>query len=172
VKVLKITDILGINSTTDQQTKIHSGEAFTLWQHLAQRYDIFELTDIFENFANDVVFKAILALGLKSLNDEITQIENELNKYGISLPPRPPKSINTPSNTEILRDELMFRIILMGIQSFVYQQVQSLLQMQNPALIAMFDKFLKNEISLFKKLYSYGKLKGWVYIPPSYHPSS
>ena len=86
MKVLKITDILGINSTTDQQTKIHSGEAFTLWQHLAQRYDIFELTDIFENFANDVVFKAILALGLKSLNDEITQIENELNKYGISLP--------------------------------------------------------------------------------------
>ena len=66
----------------------------------------------------------------------------------------------------------MFRIILMGIQSFVYQQVQSLLQMQNPALIAMFDKFLKNEISLFKKLYSYGKLKGWVYIPPSYNPSS
>ncbi|MGI6226431.1 MAG: DUF3231 family protein, partial [Peptococcales bacterium] len=147
-------------------------EAFALWQHLTQRYDIFELTEIFQNFANDIEFKAILALGMKTLSDEITQIEKELNKYGIPLPPRPPKSINTPSNTEILRDELMFRIIYMGIQNFVSKQTQSMLQMQHPDLVAMLDKFLKTEISITKKLSGYGKLKGWLFIPPSYNPNS
>ena len=110
--------------------------------------------------------------GTKTLSDEITEIENQLNKYGVPLPPRPPRSINTPSNTEILRDELMFRIIFMGIQNFIQQQTQSLLQMQHPNLVAMFDKFVKNEVSISKKLSSYGKLKGWTFIPPSYNPGS
>jgi len=169
---LKFTDILGTTTTTEQQTKIHSGEAFALWQHLVQRYDIYELTDIFQNFANDIEFKAILGLGTKTISDEIIKIENELNKYGVPLPPRPPKSINSPSNTEILRDELMFRIVFMGIQNFISQQTQSMLQMQNPDLVTMFDKFVKNEVSITHKLSSYGKLKGWLFIPPSYNPTS
>lgn len=171
VKNLKFTNILGTTTTTEQ-TKIHSGEAFALWQHLVQRYDIYELTDIFQNFANDIEFKAILVLGTKTLNDEIIKIEDQLNKFGIPLPPRPPKSINTPSNTEILRDELMFRIVYMGIQNFVSQQTQSLLQMQHPDLATMLDKFVKHEISIAQKISSYGKLKGWLFIPPSYNPTS
>ncbi|MFZ7103318.1 MAG: DUF3231 family protein [Peptococcaceae bacterium] len=169
---MKLTDFFGTTTTTSQQTKIHSGEAFALWQHLVQRYDIYELTDIFENFANDFEFRSILGLGTKTLNDEITKIEIELNKYGIPLPPRPPKSINTPSNTEILRDELMFRIVFMGIQNFVSQQTQSMLQMQHPDLVIMFDKFIRNEISITNKLSAYGRLKGWLFIPPSYNPTS
>ena len=59
----------------------------------SQRYDIRELTDIFQNFAQDLEFKAILSLGLKVLDNEITTMEEEMNRLGIPLPPRPPKSV-------------------------------------------------------------------------------
>jgi hypothetical protein len=144
---------------------------FGLWQHLVQRYDIRELTDIFQNFAQDLEFKAILSLGLKVLDNEITTMEEEMNRLGIPLPPRPPKSINTPINTEILRDELMFRIIYMGIQYFISQHVNTILQMQNPRLRDEFIKIEGTEIDLYTKLTKYGKLKGWLFIPPSYSKS-
>lgn len=41
-----------------------------------------------------------------------------MDTYGIPLPPRPPKSINTPANTEVIRDELIFRLVYMEIQKF------------------------------------------------------
>ena len=97
-----IDSLLGgskITAAQEQQT-VHTGEVFGLWQHLVQRYDVRELTDIFQNFANDVEFKAILSLGMKVLDNQIAIMENEMNKLGVPLPPRPPKSINTPSNTK------------------------------------------------------------------------
>jgi hypothetical protein len=42
-----------------EQKKVHTGEVFGLWQHLTQRYDIRELTDIFKNFAKDAEFRAL-----------------------------------------------------------------------------------------------------------------
>lgn len=158
-------------TTTQQQQKVHTGEVFGLWQHLVQRYDIRELTDIFQNFANDIEFKAILTLGLNALDDEITLLEDEMNKLGIPLPPRPPKSINTPSNTEILRDELMYRIIYWGIQNFLSQHTNTILQMQNPGLRVKFIDMQRKEVDLFTKMGDYGKLKGWIFIPPAYNQS-
>ena len=112
--------ILGMGKTTSQQQEsIHTGEAFEIWQHLVMRYDVYELTDIFLNFVSDIEFKALLAYGIGVLQKRIDQIEKEMSRLGIPLPPRPPKSINTPANTEILRDELMFRTIYMGIQNFL-----------------------------------------------------
>jgi hypothetical protein len=53
--------ILGTSKTTAQeQESIHTGEAFEIWQHLVMRYDVYELTDIFQNFASDIEFKLAL----------------------------------------------------------------------------------------------------------------
>jgi hypothetical protein len=146
--------------------KPHCGEVFCLWQHLTQRYDILELTQIFQNFAHDIDFKAILTTGLKILNDEIELIEKQMNYFDIPLPPRPPKSANTPTNTEILRDAIMFRIIYSGIQNFVTQQTKSMLSVEKEHLKSMFVKMLETETNLYDKLASYGKAKGWLYVPP------
>lgn len=168
---MEIVDtIFGINTTPMKlQKQLHCGEVFSLWQHLIRRYDILELTDIFQNFAHDAEFKAILSLGLRVLNEETSQLEEQMNKFGIPLPPRPPKSINSPTNTEILRDELMFRIIYTGIQNFVVQQVNTLISIQFPSLRDIFLKMEKKELDIFIKMSDYGKLKGWVQIPPSYN---
>jgi hypothetical protein len=95
-------------------------------------------------------------------------MENQMNKIGIPLPPRPPKSINTPANTEVLRDELMFRTIFMGIQNFLSQHVRSIIVTENKELLEMFQRFEKSEMEFFTKLRKYAKLKGWIFIPPKY----
>lgn len=161
--------ILGIGKTTAQQQQtIHTGEAFEIWQHLVMRYDVYELTDIFQNFASDFEFKALLAYGLKMLQVSINEIEVEMNRLGIPLPTRPPKSINTPANTEILRDELMFRTIYMGIQNFLNEHQRTVLMMKNPKLRDIFLKMQKDEINLYTHVVKYGNLKGWLHVPPEY----
>ena len=161
--------ILGAGTTTAQQQQtIHTGEAFEIWQHLVMRYDVFELTDIFQNFASDTEFKALLSFGLKMLQVNIDKIEVEMNRLGIPLPPRPPKSINTPANTEILRDELMYRTIYMGIQNFLNEHQRTVLMMKNPKLRDMFMKMQREEIALYTRVVTYGNLKGWLHVPPEY----
>jgi len=155
-----------VGSSGANKFKPSCGEVHGLWQHLVQRYDVLELTQTFQNFAHDLDFKAILTKGIGILEKEINFLEQEIDKLAIPLPPRPPKSINNPINTEILRDELMFRLIYCGIQNFVVQQTKSLLMFQDGHLKDRFTKMLLTEIDLYKKLTSYGNLKGWLHVPP------
>ena len=165
--------IIGVGKTTSQQQQsIHTGEAFEIWQHLVMRYDVYELTDIFQNFASDTEFKALLAFGLNMLQVNIDVIEKEMSRLGIPLPPRPPKSINTPANTEILRDELMFRTIYMGIQNFLNEHQRTVLMMKNPKMRDIFMKMQREEITLYTRVVAYGNIKGWLHVPPEYKGSS
>jgi len=155
-------------TTAQEQQTIHSGEAFEAWQHLVMRYDILELTDIFQSLANDPEFKVILTYGIRILNGEIEQIEGQLIKLGIPLPPRPPKSVNPTVDSEILRDQLMFRTVIMGIQNFLNEHLRTILMMQNTTLRNMFVKMMESETQMYAKLFAYGKLKGWLHVPPEY----
>jgi len=158
------------NRISDKQTKVHTGEVFQLWTHLVMRYDIYELTDIFQNYAHDIEFKAMLSFGMNVLQNEINEIEKEMDNLGIALPPRPPKSINTSGNTEVLRDELMFRIVYMGIQNFMSEHLRNVRMMHSPRLRAMSIRMGRNETDFFVKMSDYGELKGWLFIPPAYNP--
>jgi len=160
------------DKSPENQDKVHSGEIFQLWQHLTMRYDIRELTDVFQNFASDIEFKALLTYGMNMLDEEINIIEKKMDHFGIPLPPRPPKSISSPTNTEVLRDHLMFRIIYMGIQNFLTQQTNSILAMQNHDLRDMFIKMKEKELNAFIKMTEYGKIKGWLHVPPGYNPGT
>lgn len=159
--------VFGKTTAQEQQT-IHAGEAFEAWQHLVMRYDIYEITDIFNNYANDAEFKVILGYGLNILSKEIEQIEDQLTRLGIPLPKRPPKSTNTTTNSEVLRDELMFRIIIMGIQNFLNEHLRTILMMQNPILRDMFMTMMETETKVYTRFFAYGKLKGWLHVPPEY----
>lgn len=166
-----IDSLLGTKTTAQQQETVNSGEVHALWSALVMRYDVREMNDVFENFANDVEWKAILAMGKKILDREITQLENEMHRLGIPLPPRPPKSINTPGNTEILRDEFMFRITFMGIQTFLDEFMRAVRMMQNERLRGMLIEMFNQELGVYTKMSTYGRLKGWLMIPPAYHPA-
>jgi len=158
------------NRTMEKQSNVHCGEVFQLWTQLVMRYDVHELTDIFQNYAHDIEFKAILSLGLNIMDEEIAEWEKVMDNLGIALPPRPPKSINTPGNTEVLRDELMFRTIYMGIQNFMSEHLRNIRMMQNTKLREMSIRMERKEVDLFVKMSDYGRLKGWLFIPPAYNP--
>ncbi len=155
-------------SVAEQQQTIHAGEAYEIWQHLVLRYDLQELINVFRNFANDVDFKALLDLGDGVLQKEVAIMENEMKRLGIPLPKRPPKFINTPTNTEILRDETMFRSIYMIVQLSLNQLQRSLLIMIDTRLRDMYKHMQSSQVDLYAKIVSYGELKGWLHIPPAY----
>jgi hypothetical protein len=160
---------IGKKSVPQQQQAIHAGEAYEIWQHLVMRYDTQELAIVFHNFVNDMDFKTLLSWGLSVLDKEVSTLETEMNRLGIPLPKRPPKSINTPANSEIFRDETMFRSIYMMVQLFLYQLQRTGMIMLEPRLRDMFIQMQKTEIDLYAKLVKYGKLKGWLHTPPKYN---
>ncbi len=108
--------------------------------------------------------------GSKILDDEINQLEQALVQLQVPLPPRPPLENSIPSNTEVLRDKLMFRIIHLGIQNFLIQQTSSFLQVRQDSK-KLFQAFTDSEMTLGMRMRQYGKLKGWTFIPPDYNQS-
>lgn len=38
---------------TVQEPRIHSGEAFLMWDYLVSRYDFIQMIQLFQNFAHD-----------------------------------------------------------------------------------------------------------------------
>jgi len=155
-------------TTVQQQAQIHTGEVFFTWEHLVARYEVYELLDIFHNFASDIDFKALISIVLGSLKKDIAQVEDELNTLGVPLPTRPPKSINSPANTEVLRDEFMFRILLRQFQSFINEHASTSTALRNQRLKELFFKTNQEEIKSHSRLVTYGDLKGWVPVPPTY----
>ena len=148
---------------------IHSGEAFALWSQLMLRYQNLEMTTIHQNFIHDLEFKLLVGRWItQNLQVEIKEIENKLNLYGIPLPPRPPKSINTPVNSEVIRDQFVFLQILSGLQYFLGLQVSDLRILLNDDLRAMFTRFLKRQLDAYDSMVKYGKIKGWLGNPPEY----
>lgn len=160
--------ILGRQNTGQAATTINCGEVHTLWESLARRYELHELFDIFENFVNDIDFKAIIKVLLASIASQTTRLEQEIVKLGIVPPPRPPKSINTPGNTEVLRDQFMYTIIFSGIKATIEEEIRGLRMMQNQSLVDMYFEMQQQDYDHYSKLIDYGMLKGWLYIPPEY----
>ncbi len=161
--------ILGIGKGPAQGQKVlHSGETYEMFQHLVLKYDMQELSTIFQNFTSDKDFEVLLTWGLGVLDKEITKIESEMNRLGLPLPKRPPRSINTPVNTEIFRDEAMFRTLNRFIQISLYQLQRTGIIMMDPTLRDMFIKMQTSQTEMYTRFIAYGRIKGWIPIPPGY----
>ncbi len=144
--------------------ELSSTEVFHIWNHLTVRYDAIQLTQIFSNFAHDPEFKVILNSGLKtSLEKQVNILEGKMNHFGLPLPQRPAKSVNTTLNFEIFEDEIMFRNLFTHIQYMLILHAIGLKQSTtNDPIREMFCDFLFEELNLFDKLVKYGKAKGWL----------
>lgn len=142
-----------------------------LWSHLVTRYQNLELSTLMQNFVEDPEFKMILVRGInQTLEPEINDLEAKLNMYGIPLPPRPPKSVNTPAKTETMRDQWIFQQVFSGMQFFLDIHVSDLRVMLNSSLRRMLMKFLERELERYDDLVIYGVAKGWIGQPPAYRP--
>ncbi len=117
VQVSDFVDLIAGGDVAKQQTKIFSGEAHMLWEHLQQRHDYLELTLVCLNNITDTEFKMIVEKGLRdTMKSQIKKVEDLLTSYGIPFPEGAPQSIKTKGDPEIWRDEMVFNMLLVGIR--------------------------------------------------------
>lgn len=166
-----IDQLLGTQVAAQQQKGLTAGEVYALWSALAYRYDYRQLIDLFRTFANDVEFKALLSLGVGIIDSEISDLEKELMARGIPMPTRPPAALTTPVNTEVLQDEFMYRISLGTLQAMIETGIRTLRAVRLPRWRQMLLKFEEEDSSHLLTFADYGRLKGWIRIPPDYKPS-
>ncbi len=103
-------------TSVDVTEKVATVEIFHLWHHLTFRYDNITSTEIFIKYAFDGDFVITLKAGLQKLKKQVQMLEKELTHFGIPLPNPPGKITYTPRDTEILKDDHMFRTLLDGLQ--------------------------------------------------------
>ena len=151
-------------NVTEEITTIEIGN---LWDHLTYRYDNVHTTQVIRSYARDADFIFSLDMGLKILEKQVEILEKELQFFGVPLPKRPGKVTMTPSSTEILFDDHMYRTLLHGIQGAAILHIQPLKQCTfNERIRGIFKKLLLEEVGLIDRYFKYGKLKGWLHPAP------
>ncbi|MEW6448653.1 MAG: DUF3231 family protein [Bacillota bacterium] len=147
-------------------------EAGAVWEELIARYDIIQLTQILQNFTHDTDLKLIINKGLYNiLEKQVNVLEEEMNLLQIPLPERPPKSVNAPSTTGVFQDHFIFSLIFAGVQHMMDRHVKHIRSITtSDRLRGIFIEFMKQEMDIFDNMVKYGKLKGWLKVPPKFVP--
>jgi len=174
LKYLKLKGWLGIppayaNIPATTNEKLDCIEAFHLWTHTYYRYGNLEETTKWKEFVHDLDFKMILDKGCKILTKQITLLEKELEYFGLPTPKRPPVVIKTNQDKTIFQDQSIFKTLYIGIQWAGVLHAKAFKQsVTNDRIRDIFKKLLYEEIKTIKRISKYGKLKGWLEMPPEY----
>lgn len=149
--------------------EISTSEIYHLWDHLLFRYNGIYHTMILSNFARDADLKLILSSGIKFLEKQAKEIEKILLKFGVYLPERYSDVIPATTSTSMIEDKFIFSSVFNGIQNASYiHGVAFRESLVNDKIRSFFKKLLLEEISFIDRLIKYGKLKGWIEVPPTY----
>lgn len=145
-----------------------AGEAYLIWDHLISRYDTIIQTLFYQAFIHDPELEVILIEGLAMVLEKQTErLEKELQIYKMPLPQKPPKSINFNVDSNIFADRFIFKRVYSGIQKFLDNHVRAFrIMVVNDPLGRLFMKYSLEEIKAFDRLCNYGKIKGWIDVPP------
>ncbi len=149
--------------------KLTLTEAFHLWDHLSQRYDQLQMAALFLGSVHDPDFQTVLNRKKDILNGQIKQLEQQVLKYGVILPERPPAHLKMTIDPETLTDSFMYSVIFTGIVEAIDLHMRAVIEtIKNDALRDMFQEILKEEVNIFDMFIKYGKAKGWTKITPIY----
>ncbi len=158
-----------LNAPKDTGEQLGSIEAFHLWSHTNYRYINIEETMKWKEFVHDIDFRNVLEKGLKTMNRQVATLEEELEKFGLPIPKRPPNVVKGHHDKSIFQDEYIFRTLFIGLQWAGVLHAKAFQQcVTNDRIRNLFKNFLYDEIGILTHLIKYGKLKGWLNIPPEY----
>jgi len=166
---VKLTDIAKMAGVQGGHLPLLAGEAHAIWRFLTLRYTFFEFTQLVSNYIEDTEFKAGVVRGVSStLQRQIRKTEELLNAFGIPLPPKPPKSVSAVVKSETMRDETIYRMLLIGIQYFQETHTEIQRMMNDDKLRNLFMGWMKEEMKMYDLMVKYGKMKGWYWSAPQY----
>lgn len=157
--------------TTKQQAreKLSVSDAFHVWDHIQRRYNQLHITKLYEGIAHDTDFRAVMALATRTLEGQLTKLEKLAIEFEVTLPERPPESMRFAVDPEVMDDRLFFQQINDGIDMMVEAHIRSCIEtLRNDRVRGMFVHFLEDELDIHDKMIKYGKLKGWLIVPPVY----
>jgi hypothetical protein len=148
-------------------------EAGIVWDMLSARYKCIEETNHYLAYAHDPEFKRVISsIGMKMLKSQAEELERQCELFGIPMPPRPPKTV-TQKNDGTFTDEFMFRQIFEGCQHFLTNIAYCIgVVVHNDGLRKKFIDFLNDEVLAFHNMCKYGKMKGWLQVPPVFKANS
>jgi hypothetical protein len=147
--------------------------AFHIWDHIDKRNQQLELTLFFEGLANDKDFIAAMTLAVSTLKKQVAKLEKLALQFEIPLPERPPASMKVMVDPEAVEDRFMYREIFLGIDNMVDMHIRATVEiLRNDQVRDIFTDFFKEEIDIHDSFVKYGKLKGWLNVPPIHNPSS
>ena len=166
---MKMTDMARAGGVQGGHLPLLAGEAHALWRFLTTRYLYLELTQLLINYVKDTEFKTAVLRGVSTTMDrQIKKTEELMEAYGVSLPPKPPKSVRATAKSETIRDELIYRLLLTGIQYFQEMHSETLRMMNNDQMRNIFMGWMDEEMKIYDQMVKYGKVKGWYWNAPQY----
>ncbi|WP_243153073.1 DUF3231 family protein [Sporotomaculum syntrophicum] len=153
--------------------KIGAADIYLIWEHLMQRYNNIRQTQLLSSYTADTELKLLLDTGTNILKKEATDLENKLLYYGVTLPEPYTNIVPTPETTELMEDRYIFNTILMGMWNIITLHGMAIQDViVNDSIRNYFINLTLDEIDLVGKMYKFGKLRGWVFVPPVYMFSS
>jgi len=166
-KIQKLKEIG--KSVREKQKYINVCEVFYVWDILGIKLDIMESVQIVENFADDKDLKFIISRVVDVLQSGIMDMESIMNSYGVPFPTRPPAGIKTTIILEHVTDKDIYQTLFESIQSFFPIIANGFMQSTSPKVTKAIKSHLLVTIELHELLVEYGKIKGFINLPPAYN---
>lgn len=164
-----------LKSLTDgEKDDIHVGEVMACWTYLAFVESIISYEEIGLNMTTNKEVRDFVNEALKVANSHKKEMRSFMVEEGIPLPKAPEHKPNSepeavPEGAKLTDDEIMNTLSI----NFVYAGNMcgaSASQSVRTDIGIMFLKFQIDKFSLGMKAKSLMRKRGWLKIPPYYHP--
>ena len=157
-----------IDKVMQRDENLLAGEAHYLWQHLLGRYDSQELLQFYTQYINDEDLRTVASTGSNVIQRQIKTLEDISSKHEIPLPAKPPKPHRASAGSEDIRDEIIFRDILIRSQVDLELHVSAIKATLSNSLWKIFKNLIKEDLDNYENLINFGKSKGWLSYMPQY----
>lgn len=164
--------IMGILSGNPTDEPMHYGEVFGVWSYLATTRGLLVGYQTLYNHTGDGDLENFLEDMMRSMKQEIEQVENLLKVNGIGLPPSPPERPiaaleSIPAGARINDPEIsasVGRDLAAGMVTCSQVIGQSIRE----DIAMMFTQFHATKVQFGGRLLRMNKEKGWL-VPPPLH---
>ncbi len=165
-KIQKLQD-LG-KPSIEKQAIINVSEVFYVWDIMVMKMDILHTVRIMESLIVDSDLMFIANQLGKGLETGIAQMERIMNDYSIPFPLRPPAASTAISTLEDFSDKTIYETLYEGIQSFFFVLASGFMNSTSPKVRKALKDHLLLTMQLQELIVEYGKIKGYLNVPPVY----
>lgn len=147
-------------------------EAHYLWQILKAKYDFLQLLDAWTIQVHDRDLLAVMKVYDAKIRGDLKVWEEQLFKFGLHGPDGYTPAVNSVSNPQLIRDQL----VAVQLYTFAQEHVGMLIKAfrastTNDDINTLFKNTTEKAVEQFCSLIKYVKIKGWLGNQPMYHNS-